>query len=33
MFITMHACKRLEWPLVVIPGAEHWQQGDDLSEE
>jgi superfamily I DNA/RNA helicase len=33
MFITVYSCKGLEFPLGVIPGAEHWQQGDDLIEQ
>ncbi len=31
--VTMHSCKGLEFPLVVIPGVGHIQSADDLPPE
>jgi superfamily I DNA/RNA helicase len=31
--ITMHSCKGLEFPLVLIPGADHWPGAGELSPQ
>ena len=33
MLVTMHSCKGLEFPLVVIPGAEKIKGAGDLSAQ